>query len=193
MENTTIEQPDSTNTGAQVNENFETGSMIGKFKDAKSLLEAYNNLEAEFTRKSQKLAEFEKENKENAVFQQQETIDNFLKDSDSNEYKKSIMEILNDPEINNLPNKYQVALKIAKEVERKSAEQLNSQDFIDKQIQENENIKNKIILDYLSKLNNIQATPKTISGNSTNIYFSPNNEKPKTFKEAGELLSKMLK
>ena len=193
MENT-IEQPISTeNTSAQVNQDFENGSIFGKFKDAKSLLDAYNHLEAEFTRKSQKLAEFEKENKENAIFKPEDSIDDFINKTGSDEYKNSIIEILNDKEISNLPNKYHIALKIAKEAERKSAETLNQQNFIDKHILSNENIKNKIIVEYLSNLNNIQTTPKTISGNSTNIYFSPNTEKPKTFKEAGELLSKMLK
>ncbi len=171
------------------------GSMLGKFKDAKSLLNAYNNLEAEFTRKSQKLAEFQKKSEENANFSAYENLDEFLKSTtDSDKYKKDITEILtNNTEISNLPNKYQVALLIAKEAERRSADTLNNQEFLDKNILSNEQIKQKIITEYLSNLNNISNVPKVISGNSNNIYFSPNENKPKTLQEAGEIFSKMLK
>lgn len=190
MENNILEQPVLNETTSAHVENESTDSMIGKFKNAKSLLEAYNNLESEFTRKSQRLAELEKEKDEQIP--QKETIDEFLNNTGSNEYKNKIMEILTDNEINNLPNKYHVALKIIKEAERKSAQTLNSQEFIDNHVLSNDDIKNKIITEYLSQLNNISSTPKTISGNSTSIYFSPTN-KPKTLREAGEILSKMLK
>ena len=53
--------------------------------------------------------------------------------------------------------------------------------------------KDKIITEYLSTLNETQAPPKVISGNSSNIYFSPSLDMPKTLKDAGEILSKMLK
>ena len=171
------------------------GSMLGKFKDAKSLLEAYNNLEAEFTRKSQKLADIQKNFNENANFTKFENFDEFAKSTtDSDKYKKEITEILaENTELSNLPNKYQVALLIAKEAERKSANFLNSQEFLDKNVYANESIKQKIIADYLSNLNDISTAPKVISGNSANIYFSPNDSKPKTIHEAGEIFSKMLK
>ncbi len=180
---------------AEDSSNFQDGSILGKFKDAKSLLEAYNNLEAEFTRKSQKLAEFQKNSEENANFTKFKNFDEFAKSTtDSDKYKKEITEILaENTDISNLPNKYQVALLIAKEAERKSAQTLNSQEFLDKNVYENDSVKQKIIAEYLSNLNNISTAPKVISGNSANIYFSPNDNKPKTIHEAGEIFSKMLK
>ena len=122
------------------------------------------------------------------------SVDDFIKHtSDSEKYKNEIKEILTkDNELNNLPNKYQVAYKFIKNTESKIAENLNSQEFLDKYIISNENIKSQIINNYLSTINNISTAPKVISGNSTNIHFSPNTSKPKTLKEAGEIFSKML-
>lgn len=195
MEENLLEQPNLEPDQSQ-NKETETqeGSMFGKFKDAKTLLDAYNSLQSEFTRKSQKLAEFQKDLEENANFKKFDSLDDFVSSTtDSDKYKKEITEILvNDNEINNLPNKYQVAFKIIKEANSKIADNLNNQEFIDKFILNNENIKTQIINEYLSNLNNISTAPKVISGNSTNIYFSPNTSKPKTLKEAGEIFSKML-
>ena len=199
MEDLVIEQPnfepeniiDSENNEAET----QNGSIFGKFKNANNLLSAYNSLQAEFTRKSQKLSEFQKKLDDFANFKQYENIDDFINDTtDSDKYKKEITEILvNDNEINSLPNKYQVAFKIIKESNNKLAENLNNQEFLDKYIYSNESIKNKIIEDYLSKLNNVSTTPKIVSGVNSNIHFSPNPNSPKTIKEAGEILSKMLK
>ena len=195
MEEKIIEQPfmEDSEISEKAEEN-PNGSILGKFKDAKSLLDAYNNLQSEFTRKSQKLAEFQKKSEENAAFENYETLDEFLaQHTDSDEYKKDITEILtNDNEVCNLPNKYQVALKIAKLAESKSAEKLNSQDYLDKYVAGNEKIQQKIISDYLSNLNNISSTPKTTFGSSA-VYFSPSSAKPKTLQEAGEILKNMLK
>ena len=198
MEENILEQPnlESEENPSDLNlQETQEGSIFGKFKDAKTLLDAYNSLQSEFTRKSQKLAEFQKELEENANFKKYQNLDDFIKDTtDSDKYKKEITEIfINDNEINNLPNKYQVAFKIIKEAESKLANNLNSQEYIDKFILNNENIKSQIIENYLSTLNNISPVPKLISGNSTTIHFSPNLEKPKTIKEAGEIFSKMLK
>ncbi|MBQ4542302.1 MAG: hypothetical protein IJA23_05595 [Clostridia bacterium] len=198
MNENTLEQPNLDTENNQIDDSTSSenqeGSMIGKFKDAKTLLDAYNNLQAEFTRKSQKLAEFQKEYEENANFKTYNSLDDFIKDtSDSDKYKNEISEILvKDNELNNLPNKYQVAYKLIKNAESKLADNLNSQEFLDKYILNNENIKTQIINNYLSTLNNISPAPKVISSNSTNIHFSPNTSKPKTLKEAGEIFSKML-
>lgn len=196
MEDNTIEQPslETENLCMQNPSEIQEGSMFGKFKDAKNLLEAYNSLEAEFTRKCQRLAEFEKKNDKNAIFSSSENLDDFLNRTGNGEYKKDIEEILNeDIELSNLPNKYQVASKIIKESNRKSAQTLNDQNFMDNYISNNENLKAKIISEYLSKFNNISSIPKVMTGSSTNIYSTPNTSQPKTLKEANEIFSKMLK
>lgn len=192
MEEKLLEQP---NLETQKEAENQEGSMFGKFKDAKSLLDAYNSLEAEFTRKSQKLAEFQKENKENAVFEKEETLDNVLKEEkDMDKYKKEITEMLaNNSEISSLPNKYRIAFNIIKEAENKSAKILDSQEFVDECAKTNNKIYQAFVNKYLSTLNNIPTSPKVMSGSSTSIYFSPNTNRPKTIREAGEIFSKMLK
>lgn len=190
-ENLNIEQPGfETETQAE-NHN---GSSLGKFKDVQTLLNAYNSLQAEFTRKSQKLAELQKENNKSALFSYNDSIENILKDeTDNDKYKKEITEILEGNEVlNNLPNKNQVAFKIIKETEKNIENKINSQEFIDKCISENNGLYNAVVSNYLSKLNNIPATNNSMP-TSGSIYFSPNHNKPTTIKEAGEIFSKMLK
>ena len=192
MEENIMEQP--TSEPLEEKEENSVGSIYGKFKDAKSLLDAYNSLQAEFTRKSQKLAEIQKENENNAFFKQ-ENLEKILDGKDDNDkYKKEITEMIaEDSELGSLPNKYQVAYKIITESEKKVAQTLNDHNFIDKYIENNNGIRETIISNYLSSLNNISTTPKVISGNPTSIYFAPNTDKPRTLKEAGEVFSKMLK
>lgn len=192
MEENIIEQPVLDNENID-SENQE-GSMLGKFKDAKTLLEAYNSLQSEFTRKCQKLAEFQKENEQNAFFNKYETIDDFINSTNGSDiYKDQMLEILDNNEINNLPNKYLIAYKIAENSSRKTAELLNDPNFVDKEILNNENIKEKVISKYLSNLNNISQAPNIISGNATSVYFSPEQSRPTTIREASEIFSKMLK
>ena len=136
MENETIEQLEA-EPEEQINQSENSNSSIyGKFKDAQTLLEAYNSLQAEFTRKSQKLSEIQKELSDNALFSKSDSLEEILKDStDSEKYKKEVAEILeNNEDLSSLPNKNQVAFKIIKEAERRTANTLNNQDYIDKYI-----------------------------------------------------------
>ena len=191
-ENTTLEQPIlETENPSETQE----GSTLGKFKDVQTLLDAYNSLQAEFTRKSQKLSELQKESDKNAVFSYNDSLEEILKEEkDNDKYKKEITEIIaNDSFISNLPNKNQVAFKIVKEVERNIENKINSQDFIDKCVREDGELYKAVVSNYLSKLNNIPTSPNSITSFGGNVYFSPNQSKPKTLKEAGEIFSKMLK
>lgn len=200
MEENNIEQP--TNSVGAADElasvmapETDSGSGFGKFKDAQSLLNAYNCLEAEFTRKSQKLAEFQKKEQENAVFEKYDSLDEFLKSAPNNDkYKKEITEILNSNEtLLNLPNKFEVALSIAKQLDAKTQELLTDQEFLKQNIYSNKQIKDNIIKGYLDELNSVSPMPKVISGNLNSLHFSPESNKPKTISEAGEIFSKMLK
>lgn len=195
MEEQNIEQPVmDTSEEVELSDESPEGSILGKFKDSKTLLEAYNNLQSEFTRKSQKLAELQKKSEESAKIESYDSLDEFLaKHTGSDKYKKDIMEIIaTDNEICSLPNKFQVALKIAQLADSKLAENLNSQEFLDNHVYNNNSIKDKVISDYLSNLNGVSPVPKATFGASP-IYFSPATEKPKTLKEAGEIFKKMLK
>ena len=195
IEQSNLEPEQSSQEGSITQED----SMLGKFKDAKTLLDAYNSLQAEFTRKSQKLAEFQKENERNAIFQQPENIDEILKDetTDKEKYKKEITEIVSKLQFDNLPNKYQVAFNIAKTIEQKVAENLKANNIVpyvvETYLKSNTGVKNDIITEYLSTLNNISLAPTVVAENPSTIHFSNLNSNPKTLKEAGEIFSKMLK
>lgn len=190
-ENFNLEQPEIDTEKQSENQD---GSNLGKFKDVQTLLNAYNSLQAEFTRKSQKLAEIQKEKEEIALFSYNDSLDEILKDeSDNDKYKKEIAEILNNnKEINNLPNRNHIAFKIIKETEKNIENKINSQEFIDECVKNNTTLYNAIISKYLSNLNNIPANNNIITSCGS-IYFSPNQNKPTTIKEAGEIFSKMLK
>ncbi len=170
------------------------GSNLGKFKDVQTLFNAYNSLQAEFTRKSQKLAELQKENDKNAIFSYNDSLEEILKDEgESDKYKKEITEILEHDEVlSNLPNKNHIAFKIIKNTEKNIENKINSQEFIDEYIKNNNSICDSIISNYLSKLNNIPATNNYTPSNGS-VYFTPNINSPKTLKDAGEIFSKMLK
>lgn len=197
MDEQIIEQPtlDTEENASNQTSTSQEGSMLGRFKDAQTLLEAYNHLQAEFTRKSQKLAEFQRENEKSAFFNKQNTSDAKLEEqtTDNDKYKKEIEEILSANSFDGLPNKNQVAFNIAKTIEEKVAENLNNSQFVDEYLQNNQELKNKIIGEYLSSLNNISPAPKVISGNPSTIHYSNTTSSPRTLKEAGEIFSKMLK
>ena len=192
MEENQIEQ---LNTEPETTAENSESSIYGKFKDAKTLLEAYTSLEAEFTRKSQRLAEIQKNIDEFALLSNNDSLENILNDStNSDKYKKEITEILeNNENISNLPNKNYVAFNIIKEAERRTADMLNNPEYIDKYIEDNTQLKQKILSNYLSNKEDKSSAPKVISGNASSIYISPSLNTPKTLKDAGEILSKMLK
>ena len=197
MEEKIIEQPtlDTEEIASNNPSTSQDGSILGRFKDAQSLLDAYNHLQAEFTRKSQKLAEFQRENSKSAVFELENNNESLLEDqtTDNDKYKKEIAEILSKNNFDNLPNKHHVAFNIAKTIEEKVAENLNNSQFVENYIENNPELKHKIIGEYLSSLNNISPAPKVISGNPSTIHYSNTTSSPRTLKEAGEIFSKMLK
>lgn len=203
MEENLLEQPDSSDDKEIKGDAHEVGlgesttedgSNLGKFKDAKSLLTAYRELEAEFTRKCQKLAEFEQKQRENAVFEKYHSLDELISNEpNSDKYKKEITEILSKNSFTNLPNKFETAFEIAKLVEEKTANLTSDPDFLNQKIYSNEDIKEKIISNYLNKLNGVSTAPNVMTGSSQSIFFAPDTSKPKTIREAGEIFSKMLK
>ena len=175
----------------QPNENYGSNNF-GKFKDADSLMKAYSNLEAEFTKKSQKLAQLEEENKiieqENSrkaeierkvdefvtKFEKVKPFTNTLKENLTNNANLN----LEEEAINIISNNY------------KSAEELILDDeFLKNYVYSNENIKNKIIKEYISNLS--QNLPIKTKSNA-NISLTPPSD-PETIKEAGKLAKSIIK
>lgn len=204
------EQINENNLG-QEETNLHYGSNFGKFKDATSLLTAYENLEKEFTKKSQKLAELLKqqsiyedtaskivqEEKITPLFKQKdwqnEVSKFFIENPDAKVYAKEIAStLINDKEIANSKNclKYAYALAELKN-KVKPAELLNDPKHLE-DIFSNQNIRNKIISEYLQEIQFNKNNLKFISGEAKSISPTRPNDKPKNLKEASNMLKKLL-
>lgn len=201
----------------------ENGSNFGKFKDSASLLSAYSNLEKEFTKKSQKLAELlkseeiknanlnnndvksndilsnsEKNENSNQAFYEKDNwktySENFIKNNP--EAKKYANEIFNliasDKVLASSPNCLEYAFATISQKHKVDTETLlTDQTFLDEHILNNDNIKNQIIKNYLSSLS--AEVPRFISGTTQNISVTTSESKPKTIKDASDILRKLLK
>ena len=158
------------------------GSPLGKFKDASTLLGAYNELQSEFTRKCQKLSEAEKKLQEaevgvNTSKTKMDVSNEFAWNKNIREFLQShknagslveeiTNEIIKDEELRNSSDGLEKAY--ARVIESKyipKEELAKDQDFLDKYIFSNEEIKNKIIKEYVSSLKNNQS-PITINNSS---------------------------
>ena len=209
------EQPDEILVGLGSEEQLisEAGEQIlngsqSKFKDVKSLEQAYLNLQSEFTRKCQRLSELEKSSGDNLLESKnlennqpfyeteswQESVNNFLKQNpNANEFASEIVnEILKDKDLANNPNSLSIAynkILASKYIPKQNL--LEDEDFINNYILTNEKINEKIISNYIKKLNN--NIPKVIaSSHLSSVGLTPN-KKPTTLEEARVLANNMFK
>ncbi len=167
----------------------ESGSPLGKFKDANTLLDAYNELQSEFTRKCQRLSEAEKK------LQEVESDNKKLSDNTSNElpWKNKISEFVQSHKnaselmediVSTLAEDEKMASSedglekaYMKAIEKNyvpQSELANNNDFLEKYIYSNDQIKNKIIGDYVSTLQHNQS-PLTISTDGFSIGVATSN------------------
>jgi len=166
-------------TGVEIGTEMQDGSPLGKFKDSAKLLDAYNELQSEFTRKCQKLSEAEKKLQEfalenNASNVQEEKRDEFAWNKNIREFLQShknasylveeiTNEIIGDDALRQSEDGLDRAY--ARVIEKKyipHSELAKDAEFLEKYIYSNDQIKNKIIQEYVSTLQNHQ-NPITIS------------------------------
>ena len=173
------EQPNEANvhavaTDGNIGTSASEGSPLGKFKDADKLLDAYNELQSEFTRKCQKLSDAEKKLqdlsnahnfgqesvKEKNEFAWNKNIKEFLQShKNANAFAEEITKELIDNEMWREDEKG-LELAYSKVLERNFIPQnelANNQDFLDKYIYNNDEIKEKIIKEYVSSLQGTQS------------------------------------
>lgn len=147
------------------------GSPLGKFKTPDTLLDAYNELQSEFTRKCQKLSETEKKLQELDIgkastidseeeFVWKKNIGEFLRShKNASELMDDITnEIINDESLKNSEDGLQKAY--SRVIEKKFVpygELVEDIEFLDKYIYSNEKIKEKIIKEYVSTLQNSRS------------------------------------
>jgi len=166
---------------------------FGKFKDAESLLKAYNNLQAEFTKKSQRLSMLESENVKTQneltrLAENDKKIEEFVSKFDiAKPFSSALKESLTTGE--NVDLKEETLNMIAKTY--KTAKEYSQDDeFLNNYIFSNQEIKDKIVKEYLSKIT--QNSPIKVENGSGAISLSPPNV-PKTIKEAGRLAKSIIK
>lgn len=185
----------------------DSGSQYGKFKDAESLLTAYNNLQAEFTRKCQKLSELEKQEQEVPKLQEenkmpifesedwQTKVTTFLEQNkDAKKYANEISNyIINNPELQNDKNALDLAWAKVVSQKYKSPESIVSDDkFVDDFVISNEQIKQKIISQYIQDLEKNKLPPFVTQKQGGNVTFQTE-KKATTLDEAKKLVEAILK
>lgn len=179
-----LEQPIENNLGSKED--------IGKFKDAESLLKAYNNLQAEFTKKSQRLAELETESeqKQKAQARQAEIdkqVDEFAAKFDIvKPFSSALKATLTNTENASLAEE---SVKILAKNCKCAEDYAKDSEFLNNYIFSNEEIKDKIIKDYMSKIT--QSSPIKLESNGNILLSKPTS--PSTIAEAGKLAKTIIK
>ncbi len=179
-----LEQPKTIDAGSK---------SFGKFKDAESLMKAYTNLEAEFTKKSQRLSMLEQESEKQTEAQmkkqaQEKMVDEFVSKFEiAKPFSSALKETLANDERIDLKDE---AIRLISST-HKTAEQFSvDENFLNNYIFSNQEIKDKIIKDYLKKLP--QTGPIKIENGSKSISLTPP-ANPKTIGEAKQLAKSIIK
>ncbi len=166
---------------------------FGKFKDAESLLKAYNNLEAEFTKKSQKLSVLETENLKvkqeiNKQMENNKRVDEFVNKFEfAKPFSSALKESLASSENVDINEE---ALNLISKSYKTAEDYSQDEEFLNNYIFSNENIKNKIVKDYLKNVT--QNSPIKVDSGTKNISLCPPNV-PKSLKEAKSLAKSIIK
>lgn len=118
----------------------------------------------------------------------------FNNNQDAKQYSKDIAKLLmEDKSLATSPNCLDYAYAIIKNKSYKEpASYLTDQKFLEDNIYNNNQIKDKIINDYLSSIINKKNSVKVITGQAGNVSLTPPADKPKSLKEASLILTKLL-
>lgn len=155
------------------------GSPLGKFKNPEKLLDAYNELQSEFTRKCQKLSEVEKQLYESNKGEESGTLP--MTDTEEFAWNKNLKEFLQthkfantfaeeitkeligDEKLKNAEDGLEKAyLKVLDKNYVLPKDLANDQNFLENHIYNNNEIKEKIIKEYVASLQKAQS-PITVS------------------------------
>lgn len=195
-----------------VSENGSQEVDLGKFKNAKALLDAYNNLQAEFTKKSQQLSKLKQDKANEKEDEFQENNENSSKiNQNTDENKENIENI--DQELSLFLEKNNEAEKFGDEIKShyldknqnpferawasvvmshiKTNDNKINDPIINQYILNDENVKNKIIENYLNELNNSRP-PIMMSSQSGERLSEVKADNPKTLEEAKIMVGKMF-
>jgi len=188
----------------------ETGSRdnsLGKFKSVQALMDAYENLQSEFTKKCQLLSSYQKDKTQPAKDEQnieeekcetleeegfnQEAFGVFLEgNSEAKEFEEEIKNRFASSSNNVQQSPYEVAWANVVLNHLKKDDKL-SDPIINRYVLSDENVKNKIIENYLADLIK-QKPPITMSSGMGTRVSSVKPDTPRTLADAKKLVDKMF-
>lgn len=194
MEDKNFEETSVTaETPNETAEKVETENSFGKFKNTEELLKAYNELEKEFTKKSQRLKEMERVEipSEQGFPDLKQEVDKFFSENENAKvYAKDMALFLeNNPQMLSDKNCLNVALNaVLMNKIVKPEDLVKDEKFLGEYVFSNEDIKKKIVDEYLDGL----STPPEVLKTDGQAVIAPPN-KPKTIEEAGWMLRQLNK
>ncbi len=179
---------------AGAEDNMGATDDLGRFKDVKSLLNAYNALQSEFTRRCQKVKELERENLQ--LLKEQSDGNSFINEHEWE--KKAFLEIFPDAEkeysslvdtaFTGDGSKGWLGRAYLKKITNNYEDKINylsSENYVKEAVNNNAELKNSIIKEYLKGVESSKPVITLISGNGVATVSPPS--KPKSLADAGDL------
>ena len=174
---------------------------IGRFKDAKGLLDAYNSLQSEFTRRCQRVKELERElekikSSEQAVttsekFSKGEECKGFLsKFPEAREHIESLYTIAENKGDESYGRLERALITKLKDELTSQYNYFTSNDYLTSALMENNQVKEKVIRDYLDTIYATKSKIPLISGDGKACITPPSN--PKNLQEAGKIAKQIF-
>ncbi len=166
----------------------EQTNSFGKFKSAEELLKAYNSLEGEFTKRSQRLKELEAKKEDTQTWETK--VEEFVKEYPiTNEYVDEVIEVIKEEDSIGKNNGLEKALLKVLSGKVKTVDQMvNDSEVIKKAVNVSQ-IRDSVIEDYLSKIQNDKVPMPMPSVGATPLASV---SRPKSIGEAGELAKKIF-
>lgn len=168
------------------------GSILGKFKDTQSLEKAYENLQKEFTKKCQTLSDTQK--KLESAYKETGTKEAFFASNPTaKRYIDDLENIISsDKQIMDSDNPYMSAWdKFRKDNFVSKDDLAKDQEFLDKYILTNEDLKKRVIEEYFANIS-LQNIPPIIAKQIGSKSLLAKQNKPNSFAEAGALAKSLL-
>ncbi len=166
----------------------------GKFKSLQALVDAYNSLQASFTQKCQRLSQLEKDKTSEKPTENQLDIEQGLneflsKNAEAKNYADEIKsQVLSQGETST--NVFENAWNKVILNHVKSASKAKDE-LVDKYVLSDENVRNKIIEDYINSLNNAQAPIVITSGQGQRVAEAVSSS-PTTLSDAKKAMERMF-
>ena len=168
--------------------------ILGKFESVQELMKAYKSLEAEFTRKSQELSKImHKSNETNTQDNFNELIEFSKKYDSDEEFIQNVAKSLNENEElkNDKFGLVKAVYNVLSEKVKTNEQNLQSNDWVYEFVNSNNDIKQKIINEYITNCASGKVPPLIVNTYGSNIVASTPST-PTTLEEVASIMNKWL-